>query len=155
MPKFRDWLDSQRNLRRSITLSRRDASAGQGLVEFALTLPLLILIMVGVLDLGRLAFAAMTVTNAAREGARYGASYPCYSSCTAIIARAQNEAYGSIINPAQLNVTTTLTSATCGVGNPITVTVTYNFQPITTYIFGGATIPVRSSMQMPIFGTCP
>jgi Flp pilus assembly protein TadG len=130
-------------------------NAGQGLVEFTLTLPILLLILVGVLDLGRLYFAAMTVTNAAREGARYGASNPCYASCTAIQSHAQNEAFGSIINPTQLNVTSTLTSGTCALGNPITVTVTYDFQLITSYIFGGGTIPLSATDQMPVLGTCP
>lgn len=129
------------------------SSAGQGLVEFALTLPLMLLILVGVLDLGRLSFAAMTVTNAAREGARYGATQP--GATAAIIARAQNEAYGSIINPTQLIVSTPTFPQGCALGNPIQVTVTYNFQLITTYVFGGGTIPLRASAQFPVFGTCP
>lgn len=127
--------------------------AGQGLVEFTLTLPLLVLIMVGVLDLGRLYFAAMTVTNAAREGARYGAANPAAAS--AIAARAQNEAYGSIITPGELTVSTPTFPSGCALGNPIRVSVTYNFQLITTYIFGGGTIPLSASNQMPVFGTCP
>ncbi len=45
---------------------------GQDLVEFALVLPILLLIMFGVLDLGRLFHAAITITNAARVGARFG-----------------------------------------------------------------------------------
>lgn len=128
--------------------------AGQGLVEFALTLPLLLLIMVGVLDLGRLSFAAMTVTNAAREGARYGAANP--GDNTGITNRAQNEAYGSIIAPNQLTVDlSNKFPSGCAQGNPIQVTVTYNFQLITAYVFGGGTIPLRASAQFPIFGTCP
>lgn len=131
------------------------SAGGQGLVEFALTLPILILILLGVLDLGRVYFATMTVTNAAREGARYGAANPCSSSCTAITTRAQNEAYGSIINPAQLNVATPTFPQGCAIGNPIQVTVTYNFQLVTTYLFGGGTIPLATSAQMPVYGTCP
>jgi hypothetical protein len=46
---------------------------GQDLLEFALVLPILLLIMFGVLDLGRLFHSAITVTNAARVGARFGA----------------------------------------------------------------------------------
>jgi Flp pilus assembly protein TadG len=43
---------------------------GQALVEFALVLPLLLLLLVGLFDLGRAVFAYNTLTNAAREGAR-------------------------------------------------------------------------------------
>lgn len=46
---------------------------GQDLMEFALVLPFLLLIIFGVLDLGRLFHSAITVTNAARVGARFGA----------------------------------------------------------------------------------
>ncbi len=45
---------------------------GQSLVEFALVLPLLILIVAGMFDLGRAFFSLITITNAAREGARTG-----------------------------------------------------------------------------------
>ena len=43
---------------------------GQTLVEFALILPILIVILVGIFDGGRLVFASNTVNNAAREGGR-------------------------------------------------------------------------------------
>lgn len=48
--------------------SRR--SAGQSLVEFSLVLPVFILTLVALFDLGRGVFAYNTLTNAAREGAR-------------------------------------------------------------------------------------
>ena len=43
---------------------------GQALVEFALVLPIFILVLVAIFDLGRAVFAYNTLTNAAREGAR-------------------------------------------------------------------------------------
>lgn len=43
---------------------------GQGLVEFALVLPIFLILLMGVFDLGRAVFAYNSVTNAAREGAR-------------------------------------------------------------------------------------
>jgi len=43
---------------------------GQALVEFALIIPIFLVIMVGIFDLGRAVFAYNTLTNAAREGAR-------------------------------------------------------------------------------------
>jgi hypothetical protein len=49
---------------------RREAHRGQTLVEFALVLPLLVLILVGIFDFGRAIYAYNTVSNAAREGAR-------------------------------------------------------------------------------------
>ena len=55
-------------------LSRRSTprrgQAGQALTEFAFVLPVFILVMVGLFDLGRAVFSYNTITNAAREGAR-------------------------------------------------------------------------------------
>ena len=47
-----------------------ESGRGQTLVEFALILPIFILILVGIFDGGRLVFAYHTVNNAAREGGR-------------------------------------------------------------------------------------
>ncbi|MDD2921625.1 MAG: TadE/TadG family type IV pilus assembly protein [Anaerolineales bacterium] len=44
---------------------------GQGLVEFALALPILLLLRVGVLDFGMAFFVKVELENAAREGAYY------------------------------------------------------------------------------------
>jgi Flp pilus assembly protein TadG len=48
---------------------RREAH-GQSLVEFALILPLFLLILFGLIDLGRGVFAYNAIQNAAREGVR-------------------------------------------------------------------------------------
>ena len=54
-------------------IGRRDGSAGQGLMEFALVLPLIVLIVTGAVDVGRAVFAYNTLANAARHGARVAA----------------------------------------------------------------------------------
>lgn len=50
--------------------------AGTALVEFALIAPVLILLLVGILDLGRAMNASITLANAAREGSYYAALHP-------------------------------------------------------------------------------
>lgn len=50
---------------------RRDK--GQSLVEFALTLPLLLILVFGIIDFGNGLRAYIALTNGVREGARYGA----------------------------------------------------------------------------------
>lgn len=57
-------------------MSVRQKKAGQGVVEFALALPILVLIVIGVLDFGRAYQTYIRVSNAAREGAFYLASNP-------------------------------------------------------------------------------
>jgi Flp pilus assembly protein TadG len=46
----------------------------QTLVEFALVLPLALLITLGLIEFGRMIFMYAAVTSSAREGARYGAA---------------------------------------------------------------------------------
>jgi len=82
-------------------------SSGQALVETALTVPLLILLLVGVAELGRLAFAAIEVSNAARAGAAYGAQNGNTASDTnGIATAAANDA-------ANLNGLSTTSSYSC------------------------------------------
>ena len=50
--------------------SDRRRSHGQALVEFALVIPIFLILLMAVFDLGRAVFAYNSVTNAAREGAR-------------------------------------------------------------------------------------
>jgi Flp pilus assembly protein TadG len=49
---------------------RRKGPSGQGLVEFALVIPILLLIFFGIFDLGRAVYALNTISNAARQAAR-------------------------------------------------------------------------------------
>lgn len=51
--------------------SQREPAQGQAVIEMVLILPLLLLLIIGALELGRIFFAKITVTNAAREGAFY------------------------------------------------------------------------------------
>jgi Flp pilus assembly protein TadG len=48
----------------------RERGRGQALVEFALILPIFLLLFVGLFDVGRAVFTYNSLTNAAREGAR-------------------------------------------------------------------------------------
>ena len=52
---------------------RRQLTQGQALVEFALALPLVLLMVVGMVDMGRFVFGHSALSQAAREGARVGA----------------------------------------------------------------------------------
>jgi Flp pilus assembly protein TadG len=51
---------------------RPERSRGQALVEFSLVFPLFMLLVFGLVDLGRLVYANNALGEAAREGARWG-----------------------------------------------------------------------------------
>jgi Flp pilus assembly protein TadG len=125
----------------------RPTVSGQGLVEFALILPVLMLIVFGVLDLGRLFHAAITVANSAREGARYGTLNPPPDNNPSIIAAALAEAENSGINipPGNISVSCPLG---CNSGNPVRVTVEYDFQLIIGIVFGNPIIHFARYAEM-------
>lgn len=50
----------------------RRADRGSSLVELAVVLPVLVLVLVGAADFGRVFYTAMALTSAARAGAAYG-----------------------------------------------------------------------------------
>jgi len=52
---------------------RRRSQRGQAFVEFVLLLPILVLFLMVIIDVGRIAYFYSAIQNAAREGARYGA----------------------------------------------------------------------------------
>jgi len=54
----------------SLVVRKRDRSRGQGLVEIALVLPVFLLALFGLIDVGRAIFAYNSVSEAARNGAR-------------------------------------------------------------------------------------
>ena len=53
-------------------LRRRADERGQTLAEFALLVPLLVILIFGFVDVSRIYQACVTIEGAAREGARYG-----------------------------------------------------------------------------------
>lgn len=52
-------------------MKRNDTPRGQALVEFALVLPVLVFLLTGFFDLGRVVLAHDALSHAAREAARY------------------------------------------------------------------------------------
>jgi Flp pilus assembly protein TadG len=64
--------------------------SGQALVEFAFVLPILLILALGVIEIGRYAYISILLGNAARAGAAYGAQSNGFAADTTGI---QNAAY--------------------------------------------------------------
>ena len=56
--------------------SLSDTHRGQSIAEFAIVLPILLILVLGSFDLGRLFFAYISVSNAARNGVQYASASP-------------------------------------------------------------------------------
>ena len=85
-------------------IAHRSRQRGQELVEYAITLPLFLLLVMGILDMGRATYYYSAIHNSAREGARYGIIHP--EDVTGIETVVLTKAVG--LDPAFLTVTTVL-----------------------------------------------
>jgi hypothetical protein len=138
---------------------RMSLQKGQDLAEFALILPLLMLIVFGVLDLGRAFFSAITIANAAREGARkavltFDDINDLYDHSASIVA-VQQEAANSGVTLNSISIYcidggTQLSPPTCYSGDTVRVSVSYDFDLIITQLLGQSiTINRKVEMRMP------
>jgi len=138
-----------------------DAHPGQSLVEAALVLPILVILFLGIAEVGLFLFAQVQVTNATREGARYGSLCRLNHTCTDLTDAVKS----AVFSEAQLlhmsdsgsggNTTVevdppNLTTAPL-VGVPITVTVVYTYSSpfISNFVpMFPATLPIQHSVVM-------
>jgi len=135
--------------------SRQFREAGQELVEFALVIFLLALFVFGAADLARIFHGLVVITNAAREGARYGVThygmndpgsmtYTKTGYINSIIYRTRLEAQNSGIDLSTSPITVTCNWDTkdatdpqddvCRRQWPIRVTVNYRFNLLMNFI---------------------
>jgi len=144
---------------------RRRRSRGQALVEFALVLPLLILIFMGLFDFGRAVFAWNTLSNAAREGARVAiVDQTAVAGVPIGATEAANQASGLGLDASDVNDVEVLyllpdLSGNCAgrsLGCIVDVTVHYDFSAITP-IIGSVIGPIDlvATTQLPIEFTKP
>jgi len=82
---------------------------GQSLMELAVSLVVMIILVTGLLELGRLMFYYVAMRDAAQEGAVYASLYP--SACTQTILRVQKDLYNA--DPTQVDVTVTINGQPC------------------------------------------
>ena len=141
---------------------RRNRQSGQSLVEFALVLPVFLLILAGIIDMGFMFYSRITVINAARDGAR--------SAVTAIdnptnipgLVNSNVSATASGLVAADLSDTATcvgLAQASCDFsaggqpdplpGDAVRVTVSYTYHSFFAQLFG-TSVDLKSTVQMVI-----
>jgi Flp pilus assembly protein TadG len=113
----------------------RPSQSGQAVIELALTLPILLVIVMGIFDFGLMFQRYEVVTNAAREGARVGV-LPNYTTADAQ-ARAQQYLTSGGLSSSSATIDATVAATTFGTPaktvNQVTVTVAYPY----TYPFIG------------------
>jgi Flp pilus assembly protein TadG len=104
--------------------AKEDGQRGQTLVEFALILPLFLLMFFAMVDFGRGFYTWLLVTNAAREGALVAATQQAPAAVQARI----NDALGGLN---QADLTITLTNVQDSRGQAVEVDLAYDFEYVT------------------------
>jgi len=142
--------------------SRRRSARGRGqaLTEFALVIPIFLLVLSGILDFGFMLYSRMTVINAAREGAR-AAVQAADSTTVPLVAqgRAVSSTIGSGLSLATSQVAVTCvatkTPGSCSFasssssqpGDSVNVSVDYTYRTFFPLLFG-STFHLVSNVQM-------
>jgi len=123
--------------------ARRRREGGQALVEFALVVPVFLILLLGIVDFGWALRSWITVTNSAREGARMGA---VGATCDDIKQRA-------VDTSADLLTLSDVAVENCqgDPGTSVVVTVTYDYSFITPLgglltTFSGGSLPSTITM---------
>ncbi len=122
---------------------RRLPPRGQSMLELALITPVLLLLLLGAIDLGRVWYSEITIANSAREGVMeasfdptsFQAGQNCDKVSNRVMCRAINEAANSFVTVKKADVTMTC-SPSCTPGTPasphtVTVRVQGHFSLIT------------------------
>lgn len=99
---------------------------GAAAVEFALVVPVLFLMLFGIIDFGRLYNAQVTITQAAREGARLAA---LGTATAAVQTRTESAATG--LNSGDLDITVTSCASTAGPTADARVLASFTFRFVT------------------------
>jgi Flp pilus assembly protein TadG len=127
---------------------RRASERGTAIVELALALPLLLLLVLGTLDLGRAVYIHTSLVNAARDGARFGSVDPQNTACIQATA-ARNVSMASL-GAGDVTVTR---PGTLDLGQPITVSVRSVYRPLSPLvasIVDSSSLTLRAAATMQI-----
>src|SRR5713101_809578 len=110
---------------------------GQAIVETALLLPILMLVVMGSADLGRVFYYSIAVTNAAREAARQGTYYDplTNTNSSATYAQVVNAAKQDVPGDVILSAPPTSPSHCLPAGSPSVWRAYYPTDPNTGYVF--------------------
>jgi hypothetical protein len=119
---------------------------GQELAEYALILPIFLLIVMAIFDMGRAVYYYSALQNSVREGARYGIIHP--DDPTGI----ENVVYGMAVG---MDITDISVSTTYPTDDTIQVKATFNFEivtPIIGALFGSNELTLQGQSTMHIEG---
>lgn len=114
-------------------MSKRRNERGAAVVEFALLLPLLVILVLGVIDFGRAASLRINLNEVVQEGAIYGATNPEFANHADIKTRMIQSSDQPPLNPSDITIT-------CPTPRTLRVAVSYTVDFITPLLPGTLTL---------------
>jgi Flp pilus assembly protein TadG len=139
-------------------IRRRQRGRGQALVEFALVLPIFLMLLLGVFDLGRMIYMYNGVAEAARELARVTSVHPGTpgalgsTSNTAAVLAAQKALIPDLGNPVFtcVDIDGSAVTDTCVAGMQVKVVIQAPYRPVTPVFSLVGTLTLGSSSTFSI-----
>ena len=129
---------------------RQQKQKGSVVVEASLTFLIFIVLILGIMDFGRIIWTYTTIAEGAREATRYAIVHGASSGHQATVADIQGIVTSRTIGLSAADLTTTVTfTPDQTAGSTAKVAITYNFRPVAPYIPSG-TISLKSTSQMVI-----
>lgn len=154
---------SLRGMRKAL-LRYEGQPAGQSLVEFTLMVGIIMVLLLGVLDLGRAYFTFLAMQDAAGEGVAFAAVHPTWRTSgdktdpNNTTYRVKNSApTGTLVDWSTATVTVTDSGAT-SIGSQITVTVSAPYRLLTPFVsdlVNGATLTLTARSAATITSSGP
>jgi Flp pilus assembly protein TadG len=133
--------------------NREKPSRGQSLVETALALPILLMLLLGLVDFGRVYYVTVSLYDAAEEGAVYAASHP---DDVEGIRRRAAEATSNLVTLAVDDVSPPVFEvAPPQPGTAVTIVVSHDFEfytPFANLFFTDSTVTLRGEAVSAVIG---
>lgn len=123
-------------------MRRLQSDSGAAAVEFALVMPLLVLLIMGIVTFGRAYQTQAALAAAAREGVRVMAVRNDPAA-----ARAATEAVVTDLSPALSDAQVAISPASCSPASTVTVTTTYPITFLTPLFGSGVTLHGKGTMR--------
>ena len=143
-------------------LKRLRSDEGDSMIEFGLVAIMFVIVLLGIVDMGRMVLVYTTLAQSARAGTRYAivhgkdrtgtigstADAPSGpSNYTQVQTVVKNYASAGLLNLSNLNVAVSYPNGTYSPGSPVTVTVTYTYDPLVSYYSRLLNVSMSSSSQ--------
>lgn len=135
----------------------REGERGQSLVEFAIMVPVLVVLLVGLADVGRAYLAYTTLGNAVREAARdaavrgSGSAAPWGPAANDASVTAAVRARATGLDAPAVSVSSSWPQGNNARGSEVVISASYAFQPVAAAVLGNISFSLSATTRTRIY----